>query len=88
MGCYWVLRPAPPGITLTPEEPNCHAAGSPTISCFRTLRRAALCAALGVGRDLAGPVCAVLSDAGGSSLVAVVAQNPDGTVKILRGFRR
>jgi tRNA pseudouridine55 synthase len=45
-------------------------------------------AALGVGRDLAGPVCAVLSDAGGSSLVAVVAQNPDGTVKILRGFRR
>jgi len=39
------------------------------------------------GRDFAGPVCAVLAGEGGPALVAVVAQNPDGTVKILRGFR-
>jgi tRNA pseudouridine55 synthase len=38
------------------------------------------------GRDLAGPACAVRRGEGGPSLVAVVAQNPDGTVKILRGF--
>jgi len=44
-------------------------------------------AVLAGGRDLAGPVCAVLNGEGGPSLVAVVAQNPDGTVKILRGFR-
>jgi tRNA pseudouridine55 synthase len=40
------------------------------------------------GRDLVGPVCAVLSGEDGPALVAVVAQNPDGTVKILRGFRQ
>jgi tRNA pseudouridine55 synthase len=44
-------------------------------------------AALSGGRDLAGPVCAVLSGEGGPALVAVVAQGPDGAVKILRGFR-
>jgi tRNA pseudouridine55 synthase len=38
------------------------------------------------GRDLSGPVCAVRELADGPSLVAVVEQNPDGTVKILRGF--
>ena len=42
---------------------------------------------LGQGRDLSGPVCAVRSGAEGPLLIAVVAQNPDGTVKILRGFR-
>jgi len=30
----------------------------------------------------------VRSGEGGLSLVAVVEQNPDGTVKILRGFQR
>src|SRR5674476_422032 len=32
LGC----QPAPLGITVTREEPNRHATGSPTISCFRT----------------------------------------------------
>jgi tRNA pseudouridine 55 synthase len=40
------------------------------------------------GRALAGPACAVLNGQGGPSLIAVVEQNPDGTVKILRGFHR
>jgi tRNA pseudouridine55 synthase len=44
--------------------------------------------ALGAGRDLAGPVCAVLDGAGGPSLVAIVAQGGEGAVQILRGFRR
>lgn len=39
------------------------------------------------GRAPSGPVCAVRSGAEGPLLIAVVAQNPDGTVKILRGFR-
>ncbi|HEX7500833.1 MAG TPA: tRNA pseudouridine(55) synthase TruB [Polyangia bacterium] len=43
-------------------------------------------AALSEGRDLAGAVCAVLNAESGPALVAVVAENPDGTVKILRGF--
>ncbi len=43
---------------------------------------------LGGGCELGGPVCAVLSGEGGPSLVAVVAPNPDGTVKILRGFQK
>ncbi len=38
------------------------------------------------GRELSGPVCAVRELTEGAVLVAVVAQNPDGTVKILRGF--
>lgn len=37
-------------------------------------------------RPLSGPVCAVAESPAGASLVAVVAQSPDGTVKILRGF--
>ena len=45
-------------------------------------------AALDGGRNLAGAVCAVLNAESGPSLVAVVAANPDGTVKILRGFGR
>ena len=45
-------------------------------------------AALCGGRDLAGAVCAVLNAESGPALVAVVAENPDGTVKILRGFGR
>jgi tRNA pseudouridine55 synthase len=44
-------------------------------------------AALDGGRGLSGAVCAVLNAESGPSLVAVVAENPDGTVKILRGFR-
>jgi tRNA pseudouridine55 synthase len=39
-------------------------------------------------RALSGPVCAVRELAEGPTLVAVVAQNPDGTTKILRGFRQ
>lgn len=40
------------------------------------------------GRDLmSGPVCAIRGDAEEASLIAVVTRNPDGTVKILRGFR-
>lgn len=38
------------------------------------------------GRELAGPVCAVRQGDAGPTLVAVVAQGPDGDVKILRGF--
>ncbi len=38
------------------------------------------------GRSLSGPVCAVAESSAGPSLVAVVAQSPEGTVKILRGF--
>jgi tRNA pseudouridine55 synthase len=38
------------------------------------------------GRELVGPVCAVLDGEGGPSLVAMVAQSPEGGVKILRGF--
>lgn len=45
-------------------------------------------AAFSAGRELAGPVCAVRSGEAGPSLVAVVAENPDGNVKILRGFQR
>jgi tRNA pseudouridine55 synthase len=44
--------------------------------------------ALSGGRELAGPTCAVRSGEGGPALVAVVEQNADGTVKILRGFQR
>jgi tRNA pseudouridine55 synthase len=44
-------------------------------------------AVLSGGRELDGPVCAVQSTEGGPLLVAVVTQNPDGSVKILRGFR-
>jgi tRNA pseudouridine55 synthase len=44
--------------------------------------------ALSGGRELAGPACAVRSGEGGLALVAVVEQNADGTVKILRGFQR
>jgi tRNA pseudouridine55 synthase len=44
-------------------------------------------AVLSGGGVLVGPVCAVLNSEGGPALVAVVAQNADGTVKILRGFR-
>ena len=44
-------------------------------------------AVLSGGRELVAPVCAVLSGEGGPVLVAVVARNSDGTVKILRGFR-
>ncbi len=40
------------------------------------------------GREIVGPVCAVVDGEGGPSLIAVVAQNSDGTVKILRGFRK
>jgi hypothetical protein len=36
---------------IDPRGTNFHAAGSTTISCFRTDRRAAICAALGVGRQ-------------------------------------
>ncbi|HEX7505436.1 MAG TPA: tRNA pseudouridine(55) synthase TruB [Polyangia bacterium] len=43
-------------------------------------------ATLTAGHDLVGPACAVRRGEGGASLVAVVTQNPDGTVKILRGF--
>jgi tRNA pseudouridine55 synthase len=39
------------------------------------------------GRELVGPVCAILGGQDAPSLVAVVAQNSDGTLKILRGFR-
>ncbi len=39
------------------------------------------------GLDLNGPACAVLDGEAGPSLIAVVARNPDGTVKILRGFQ-
>ena len=45
-------------------------------------------AAFSGGRELAGPTCAVRSSEGGRSLVAVVTQSPDGSVKILRGFQR
>jgi tRNA pseudouridine55 synthase len=45
-------------------------------------------AALSGGRELSGPTCAVRSSEGSPSLVAVVEQSPDGTVKILRGFQR
>jgi tRNA pseudouridine55 synthase len=38
------------------------------------------------GRALVGPVCAVCDGPVGTVLVAVVGQNADGTVKILRGF--
>jgi tRNA pseudouridine55 synthase len=44
-------------------------------------------AALAAGSVLLGPVCAVLNGEAGPALVAVVEQNADGTVKILRGFR-
>ena len=37
--------------------------------------------------DLAGPACAVLAGAAGPSLVAIVAPDGEGGVKILRGFR-
>lgn len=40
------------------------------------------------GRELAGPVCAVLDGPEGPALVAIVAQGDDGNLKILRGFRR
>jgi tRNA pseudouridine55 synthase len=38
------------------------------------------------GRDLSGPVCAVLEGESGPSLVAMVTQGLEGSVKILRGF--
>lgn len=38
------------------------------------------------GRALVGPVCAICERGDGPVLIAVVGQNPDGTVKILRGF--
>ena len=44
--------------------------------------------ALSRGRDLSGPVCAVLDGPAGWSLVAIVAEDGAGGVKILRGFRR
>jgi hypothetical protein len=37
-------------------------------------------------RPLSGAVCAVADSPSGPVLVAVVAQSPDGTVSILRGF--
>ena len=40
------------------------------------------------GRELVGPVCAVLDGAAGPSLVAIVAPDAEGGVKILRGFPR
>lgn len=39
------------------------------------------------GNTVAGPACAVLESDGPPSLVAVVSENPDGSVKIVRGFR-
>jgi tRNA pseudouridine55 synthase len=39
------------------------------------------------GNTIAGPACAVLEIDGTPALVAVVAENPDGNVKIVRGFR-
>jgi tRNA pseudouridine55 synthase len=42
---------------------------------------------LSQGRDLDGPVCAIRESTLGTSLVAMVTRAPDGTVKILRGFR-
>ena len=39
------------------------------------------------GNTIAGPACAVLEIDGTPSLVAVVAENPDGGVMIVRGFR-
>jgi tRNA pseudouridine55 synthase len=42
---------------------------------------------LGCDRELSGPVCAVRQTGEGPVLVAVVAKNPDGTVKIVRGFQ-
>ena len=39
------------------------------------------------GNTVAGPACAVLEREGTPSLVAVVTENPDGGVKIVRGFR-
>jgi len=40
------------------------------------------------GRDLVGPACAVLDGPAGPSLVAMVARDPEGWVKILRGVRQ
>jgi tRNA pseudouridine55 synthase len=40
------------------------------------------------GATIVGPACAVLESQGQPSLVAVVAESPDGNVKIVRGFRR
>jgi tRNA pseudouridine55 synthase len=45
-------------------------------------------AAFSGGRELAGPACAVRSSEGSPSLVAIVTQSPEGSVKILRGFQR
>jgi tRNA pseudouridine55 synthase len=39
------------------------------------------------GRDLDGPVCAVLDGPAGPSLVAIVAADGEGGLRILRGFR-
>jgi tRNA pseudouridine55 synthase len=39
------------------------------------------------GTTVVGPACAVLEIEGQPSLVAVVTENPDGGVKIVRGFR-
>jgi tRNA pseudouridine55 synthase len=44
--------------------------------------------ALSQGRDLVGPVCAVLEASTGAVLVAIVASGPEGGVQILRGFRQ
>jgi tRNA pseudouridine55 synthase len=38
------------------------------------------------GRELAGPVCAVVDGPSGPRLVAMVEQGPEGAVNILRGF--
>jgi tRNA pseudouridine55 synthase len=38
------------------------------------------------GRELIGPVCAILDGVTGPSLVAIVAHDGEGGVKILRGF--
>ena len=44
-------------------------------------------ASLGPGADPFGPVCAIRQDEAGPAIVAMIARDSDGTVKILRGFR-
>jgi tRNA pseudouridine55 synthase len=45
-------------------------------------------AAVAGERDLTGPVCAVIDGPSGLSLVAIIAADGEGGVKILRGFHR
>lgn len=86
VACLAEGRPLP---MLSPLQALAHL---PSVTVDESAARVLYCGqrmdwnAFAGGQTLSGAVCAVQELPDGAALIAVVAQNSDGTVKILRGF--